>query len=183
MPENGQEAEACCDAIARKSDYVVFPDGFALYVRRCLSIPFIYAIIVPAIFMDLVVSLYNRVAFPLYGMSPVRRSDYVVFERRYLRYLGPVQRLNCWYCSYLNGLLPYCTEVGARTERYWCPIKAARRPIAPHRFYDEFAAYGDRSEWERKNHGRGTVRTGEEFYGNDGSAEMEDSENMRRSRI
>lgn len=127
------------------------------YVRHCLSIPFIYAIIVPAVLMDAVVTLYNRVAFPLYGVPVVDRSAYVAFDRRNLRYLGPVQRMNCWYCSYLNGLFPYFTEVGARTERYWCPIKATRRPAAPHRLYDEFAEYGDPAEWLEKNYGTGTV--------------------------
>jgi len=132
-------------------------DGVALYIRHCLSIPFIYALFFPAVLLDAFVSLYNVAAFPLYGLRPVRRSDYVVFERRYLRYLGPVQRMNCWYCSYLNGLFAYFVEVGARTERYWCPIRATRRPISPHRFYDEFAAYGDRAGWDGRNHGRETV--------------------------
>ena len=36
---------------------------------------------------------------------------------------------NCTYCSYGNGLLAYACETASRTERYWCPIKHARRII------------------------------------------------------
>ncbi len=146
MFENFREMENPLDDLLQKYDVVRF-------VRHCLSIPFIYAIIVPAVLLDMVVTLYNRVALPLYGIPVVDRSAYVAFERRNLRYLGLVQRANCWYCSYLNGLFAYFVEVGARTERYWCPIKASRRPLSPHRFYGEFAAYGDPEEWKEKNHG------------------------------
>jgi len=109
-------------------------------------------VLFPAVIMDVFVTLYNRVGFPLYGMPVVDRSAYVVFERRQLRYLGPVQRMNCWYCSYLNGLFAYFVEIGARTELYWCPIKSVSRPVAPHRLYDGFAEYGNPAQWEKKNH-------------------------------
>ncbi|NTW14567.1 MAG: hypothetical protein HGA31_06110 [Candidatus Moranbacteria bacterium] len=127
------------------------------YIKHCLSIPFIYAVFFPAVLMDVFVTIYNQFGFPLYGVPVVDRSDYVVFDRRHLRYLGLVQRLNCWYCSYLNGLFAYFVEVGARTELYWCPIKSVSRPVAPHRFYDKFAAYGNPGEWEEKNHGSESV--------------------------
>ena len=129
------------------------------YIRHCLSIPFIYAVLVPAVLMDIFVSLYNQVAFPLYGVLVVDRSEYVVFDRRNLRYLGPVQRMNCWYCSYLNGLFAYFVEVGARTELYWCPIKSISRPVAPHRLYDRFAENGDTKAWKEKNHGIESSKT------------------------
>ena len=35
--------------------------------------------------------------------------------------------INCIYRSYANGLCSYVTEVAARTEQHWCPIKHARR--------------------------------------------------------
>lgn len=127
------------------------------YVKHCLSIPFIYAVFFPAVVMDVFVTLYNRAAFPLFGVPVVDRSTYVVFDRKHLRYLGPVQRLNCWYCSYLNGLFAFFVEVGARTELYWCPIKSVSRPVAPHRFYDGFATYGDPVQWAERNHGTETI--------------------------
>ncbi|MEI7749992.1 MAG: hypothetical protein WCJ25_03235 [Candidatus Moraniibacteriota bacterium] len=145
MPENIQEMEGPFSDFMKNFDVV-------RYIKHCLSIPFIYAVLFPAVLMDVFVTLYNQVAFPLYGVPVVNRSDYVVFERRHLRYLGPVQRMNCWYCSYLNGLFAYFVEIGARTELYWCPIKSVSRPLAPHRLYDGFATYGDSQGWKEKNH-------------------------------
>ncbi|NTW30847.1 MAG: hypothetical protein HGA33_06200 [Candidatus Moranbacteria bacterium] len=145
MLENFQEMKNPFNDFLREYDVV-------RYIKHCLSIPFIYAVFFPAVIMDVFVSLYNQVAFPLYGVPVVDRSKYVVFDRKHLRYLGLVQRLNCWYCSYLNGLFSYFVEVGARTELYWCPIKSVSRPVAPHRLYDGFAAYGDPAQWEKKNH-------------------------------
>lgn len=37
----------------------------------------------------------------------------------------------------------YASEIGGRTERYWCPIKYARKIEQPHRHYREFADFGD----------------------------------------
>ncbi len=145
MSENFWEMKNPFDDVLQKYTVIRF-------IRHCLSIPFIYGVLFPAVIMDVFVSLYNQVAFPLYGVPVVDRSEYVVFERRHLRYLGPVQRLNCWYCSYLNGLFAYFVEVGARTELYWCPIKSVSRPVAPHRLYKGFAAYGDAEAWAVKNH-------------------------------
>lgn len=85
MPENFQEMKNPFDDFLREYDVV-------WYVRRALSIPFIYAVFSPAVIMDAFVSLYNQVAFPLYGVAVVDRSKYVVFDRKHLRYLGPVQR-------------------------------------------------------------------------------------------
>jgi len=42
-----------------------------------------------------------------------------------------------------NGLLAYVTEVAARTEQYWCPIKHARRVAGAHRHYPDFVDFGD----------------------------------------
>jgi hypothetical protein len=39
--------------------------------------------------------------------------------------------------------MAYGREVVALTEKYWCPIKHARRRMQAHAHYHDFANYGD----------------------------------------
>src|SRR5271154_2752332 len=100
-----------------------------------LKAPVIYSLIVPFVLLDLFVTLYQAVCFPVYGIPKVRRSDYLVFDRYPLAYLNALEKLNCAYCSYANGLIAYVREIAGRTEQYWCPIKHARRVIGAHPLY------------------------------------------------
>lgn len=70
------------------------------------------------------------ICFPVDGIPKVKRDQYVIFDRQSLRYLNVIEKLNCTYCSYFNGLIVYVQEIAARTEQYWCPIKHARRIVA-----------------------------------------------------
>jgi hypothetical protein len=54
-----------------------------------------------------------------------------------------LEKFNCMYCGYANGVASYFREVAARTEQYWCPIKHARRIVAAHDRYPGFFEYGD----------------------------------------
>jgi hypothetical protein len=118
------------------------------YVRSsrffvALTAPFIYGCIIPFVLLDLFVSIYQYFSFPIYGIPKVRRSDYVVFDRGKLRYLNALERINCAYCSYGNGVLAYVVEVAGRTEQHWCPIRHAHRIQHPHSRYAHFVPYGD----------------------------------------
>lgn len=108
-----------------------------------LSAPFIYALIVPLALLDLCVSVYQMVCFPVYGIPKVKRADYFVFDRHHLAYLNALEKLNCAYCSYANCLIAYVREIAARTEQYWCPIKHARRVTGSHPRYVLFDDYGN----------------------------------------
>jgi len=108
-----------------------------------LTAPAIYALIIPFLLLDLFVMLYQAACFPVYGIPRVRRSDYLAFDRGQLAYLNAIEKLNCAYCSYANGLLAYVREVASRTEQYWCPIKHARRVLGVHARYGSFVDYGD----------------------------------------
>ena len=108
-----------------------------------LTAPFIYALIIPFVLLDLFVTVYQFICFPIYGIPKVRRSNYLVFDRHHLAYLNILEKLNCAYCSYGNGLIAYVREIASRTEQYWCPIKHARRLIGAHARYAVFADYGD----------------------------------------
>lgn len=119
-------------------------------IRHLLAMPFIYVMIIPIIFLDFFVTIYNWVAFPLYHIPMVKRQDFIVYDRQFLDYLNWFQKINCIYCTYVNGFFAYTVEVGARTERYWCPVKAAQKPKFHHGWYSEFADYGNPEEWKEK---------------------------------
>ena len=67
----------------------------------------------------------------------------MVFDHHHLGYLNLIEKLNCTYCSYGNGLIAYAREITGRTEQYWCPIKHATPPISPHQRYIYFTSFGD----------------------------------------
>ena len=108
-----------------------------------LTAPIIYVLIIPFMLLDLFTTIYQHVCFPVYGIPKVKRKDYVIFDRRYLAYLNLVEKINCAYCSYANGVIAYVREIGSRTEQYWCPIKHARKLLGAHPRYSHFVAYGD----------------------------------------
>jgi len=118
-----------------------------------LTAPVIYALIIPVLLLDLFVAVYQTVCFPVYGIPRVHRSDYLAFDREQLAYLNALEKLNCAYCAYANGVFAYVREVASRTEQYWCPIKHARRVLGVHSRYGSFVDYGDadayRHELER----------------------------------
>lgn len=119
-------------------------------VRHLLSIPFIYVMIFPVVLLDIFLLIYQTFAFPLYRIPKVKRKDYIVYDRKFLDYLNIIQKFNCLYCAYVNGFFAYAVEVGARTERYWCPIKAAKHPRVTHSQYADFADYGDAKGFQKK---------------------------------
>jgi len=108
-----------------------------------LTAPVIYAMIVPTALLDLSVTLYQHICFRAYGIARVRRSDYVVVDRQALAYLNAIEKLNCIYCGYSNGVYAYAVEIAARTEQYWCPIKHASKVSGAHGRYPRFADFGD----------------------------------------
>lgn len=116
---------------------------FGAELRHVASAPFVYAVIFPLLLLDLSISLYQFICFPLYRIPYVKRRDHFVFDRAHLGYLNLLEKLNCAYCSYGNGLASYMREIIGRTEQYWCPIKHARRVLQAHPYYDGFADYGD----------------------------------------
>jgi len=118
--------------------------------NHILSIPFIWLLIFPFAILDISVEIYHRVCFPLYHIPLVKRSDYIIFDRYKLNYLGEVQKLNCTYCAYMNGLLRYVTEIGAETERYWCAIKHAKKEGTHPKHHEDFVAYGDEANFHEK---------------------------------
>ena len=108
-----------------------------------MTAPLIYGLLVPIALLDASVTVYQTVCFRVYGVARVRRSAYIVIDRHHLAYLNAIEKLNCVYCGYANGVFAYVREIAGRTEQYWCPIRHAKRVRAPHLHYREFVDYGD----------------------------------------
>lgn len=118
-------------------------------LRHLLSAPIIYSMIVPLAVLDLSITLFQRLCFPLYRIQPVKRSDHMAFDHRHLAYLNLLEKFNCLYCSYGNGVVSYAREIIARIEQYWCPIRHARRLLKTHSHYNQFVDYGDAEAYRR----------------------------------
>jgi len=117
---------------------------------NALTAPLVYSLIVPLALADLWISFYQWLCFPIYGIDRVRRRDYFAIDRHLLGYLNVIEKVNCTFCSYANGLFAYAGEVAARTEQYWCPIKHGRAIPAPHARYHFFFDYGDAERYRRE---------------------------------
>jgi hypothetical protein len=105
-----------------------------------LTAPVIYALFFPIVLLDLSITFYQHICFRAYGLPRVKRGDYFVFDL--------IEKINCAYCSYGNGVMAYGREVVARTEQYWCPIKHARKIMAAHPYYTGFVDFGDAQSYK-----------------------------------
>jgi hypothetical protein len=119
-------------------------------VGNLLTTPVIYSLALPFMLLDLWVIAYQTICFPIYGITRVRRGSYVELDRHKLAYLNVIEKANCLYCTYANGVVGFVREVTARTEQYWCPIKHARAVAAPHDHYQLFLDYGDAEGYRRR---------------------------------
>jgi hypothetical protein len=115
-----------------------------------LSAPLIYSLIVPITLLDVWITLYQQICFRLYGIALVQRRAYIVIDRHHLAYLNGIEKLNCVYCGYANGVFAYVREIAGRTEQYWCPIRHASRVRSPHDHYRDFTDYGDAARYKRE---------------------------------
>ena len=72
-----------------------------------LTAPLISACVIPFLLLDLSITIYQSVCFPIYRIPKVRRRDFLIFDRRHLAYLNAKDKIGCVYCSYPNGLVAY----------------------------------------------------------------------------
>ena len=125
------------------------------YVRgsiffNLLTAPVIWVVLSPVVCLHLTAGIFQTICFPVYGIPKVRRSDYLLMDRRVLSYLNPLERLNCGYCEYTNGVLAYVQEIAGRTEQYWCPVKHAIALKTRHSRYSRFLDFGDAEQYRQR---------------------------------
>jgi len=111
--------------------------------QNYLTMPIIYGMLIPIVFLDLFVNLYQMICFTIYGVAKVKRANYFIMDHQQLAYLNIIEKIHCMYCSYAVGLLGFASEVTARTEQYFCPIKHSRKVLGAHSHYKHFLDYGD----------------------------------------
>ncbi|PKO90990.1 MAG: hypothetical protein CVU15_11300 [Betaproteobacteria bacterium HGW-Betaproteobacteria-1] len=124
-----------------------------LVIYRPLNLitgPIIYSMIIPLVIADIFISLYQFTCFPIYGIKRVRRGDYIIFDRQQLNYLNFIEKFHCTYCAYGSGMIAYISEIVARTEQYFCPIKHARKVLGTHARYARFLDFGEAEDYEAK---------------------------------
>lgn len=119
-------------------------------LSHLLSSPLVYSMVIPAVILDIMLFIYQNIIFRIYGFEFVKRSDYIIFDRQYLRYLNCIEKLNCMYCAYFNGLMHYAAELAAKTELYFCPIRHAKKTLYKHRYHKDFLMYGDGDDYQTK---------------------------------
>ncbi len=134
------------DSVIRQ--HKLIKTGLLTFVRTSpfaalIILPAVYGLIVPLAILDLGVYLFQIVCFSAWGMARVKRSDHIIVDRHRLAYLNGIEKLNCAYCGYANGVIAYARDVAGRSEQYWCPIKHALRVRMPHQRYRGFVDYGD----------------------------------------
>jgi hypothetical protein len=144
------EFERSVKAAHRKLKKNVFKWLVTNRPQNLITGPIIYGMVLPMLLLDLLVTLYQWTCFPIYGITKVRRKDYIVFDRHHLGYLNFVEKFHCTYCEYGNGLMSYMAEILARTEEYFCPIKHAHKILGTHKRYNRFLDYGDAADYEKK---------------------------------
>ena len=118
--------------------------------QNLITGPIIYSMIIPLLVTDLFVSFYQMTCFPIYGIKKVRRDDYIIFDRQQLHYLNFIEKFHCTYCAYGSGMISYVSEIIARTEQYFCPIKHARKILGTHKRYAQFLEYGVAENYQAK---------------------------------
>ncbi len=118
--------------------------------QNLITGPIIYAMVIPLLIADVFITFYQFTCFPIYGIKKVRRSDYIIFDRQHLSYLNFIEKFHCTYCAYGSGMISYVSEIVARTEQYFCPIKHARKILGTHSRYERFLDYGDANDYEQR---------------------------------
>jgi hypothetical protein len=118
--------------------------------KLVFGMPFIYALILPITLLDALASLYQTVCFPLYRIPRIERGQFMQIRRSGLEALNIVDRLNCYYCSYANGVLRYVQKIAAETERMWCPIRQMQKKnYTPPAHHADFSENGTRESLEQ----------------------------------
>lgn len=91
--------------------------------RHIIYTPIVYLFIIPLIITDIFLTLYINLGLPLLKIKKPKRKNYIKIDRHKIKKLKPIQKINCAYCGYANGLIMYLQKTTAITEKYWCPIK------------------------------------------------------------
>lgn len=126
--------------------------------------PLIYGMVLPLVFLDLSVWVYQYVCFPIYKLPRIARAQFNAFDRQELRYLDWVSKAHCSYCAYAIGVAAFASAVIEATEAYFCPIKhqhkkqAAKAKQVPYLEFEEPEGF----DFDQKLEALRQLQTGEQ---------------------
>jgi hypothetical protein len=127
-------------------------------IKWLVGAPLVWLMIIPVVISDIFIEIYHRIAFPVYGIAYVKRSQYIrIWDREKLPYLTWYEKLGCMYCGYVNGWLHYASVIAGRTENYFCAVAHLEdRGYVQSEHEKSFAKYGDEAALKRRyaNHER-----------------------------
>jgi len=135
-------------SLAEKNDTRNFVKNARAYTL--ITVPILYLGIFVFALFDLFVMVYQYTCFRVYKIPIVQRSENFRFNKKELAELNLIQTINYLGISYTGGVIALARKVFAETERYWCPIKHAKKMLGYHDLYDEFAEYGNAEEFFKK---------------------------------
>ncbi|MFT6589714.1 MAG: hypothetical protein ACI9I0_000224 [Rhodoferax sp.] len=67
--------------------------------QNLITRPISYSIVLPLMLLDLCVSFYQWSCLPIYGITKVRRSDYIVIDRHHLEFLNFIEKFHCTHSN------------------------------------------------------------------------------------
>jgi len=132
--------------------YLQEQESHSFFLRYFVAVPLTFLMIVPVVIADIFVEIYHRIAFPIYGIAYVKRSQYIrISDREKLPYLAWYEKVGCAYCGYVNGWLHYASTIAGRTENYFCAIAHLEvRGYIPSEHEKLFVKYGDEAALKRR---------------------------------
>ena len=109
------------------------------------------SMIVPLVMLDIMGELYHQICFRLYRIPRVRRRNYIRIARQKLAYLNWMDKINCMYCGYANGLLHYALVIAGKTEEHFCGIAHKKyKGFVPTPQQKRFVEYGDEKAFKKR---------------------------------
>ena len=124
----------------------------SLFLRFFIAFPLIWLPLIVILLGEILLELYHRIAFPIYGIPYVKRSEYIrIGDRAKLPYLTWYEKISCMYCGYANGWLHYASVIAGRTETYFCAIMHLEdRGYKPTEHEKSFMKYGDEAALKKR---------------------------------
>jgi hypothetical protein len=123
-----------------------------LFLHYFVAALLTWLLIIPVIIADISVEIYHRLAFPIYGIPYVKRSQYIhIIDRTKLPFLSLFEKISCVYCGYVNGWFHYASTIAGRTESYFCAIAHLEtRGYIPSEYEKSFVKYGDEAALKKR---------------------------------
>ena len=81
-----------------------------------LTAPVIYSLLLAFALLDAWVTVYQAICFRAWRVKRVRRRDFFAIDRHKLAYLNELEKLNCLYCSYANGVIAYVARPSGQAQ-------------------------------------------------------------------